>query len=221
MTDDEKDWRHIVHYDFAQNALPNLIFREFAEKGTAFFDTGGIFHKWVEGSDRDEAGEGPLTLSQLWNVWLHREEDFPRKDLITKHTDFSTVFRFDKNRDWMMAVITPPPALKAPEAQQIGFFCSSFIYRSIEIQLVEATNEFEERGLPLDIDNPVWVNCYLRYICLEKATPVGGIEFSGFHIGEWMSDGSRDNLGPVDEATIEKTFNVMEYLIAQDNRFKQ
>ena len=219
MTDDENDWRHLAHYGFAHKVLPQFIFREFAEHGDALLKSLSV-NQWMTGLKRDDC----MTLSELWDIHvigMHPEEDFPRKDFFTQDTDFSATFRFEENGDWVMFVITPPPALKAPEAQQIGFFCSPLRYGSIEKQLVEQTNEFEERGLPLDIDHPTWVNCYLRYICLEKAAPVGGIEIPGFHIGEWMSDGSRDNLGPVDEATVEKTFNVMEYLIAQDNRFKQ
>jgi hypothetical protein len=219
MTDDEKDWRHLAHYYFAHKVLPQFIFREFAEHGVAFLKSPSI-QQWMNNPKRDDS----RTLSELWDInviGMYPEEDFPRKDFFAHDTDFSATFRFDEIGDWAMFVITPPPALKAPEAQQIGFFFSLLRYGSIEKQLVEETNEFEERGLPFDIDHPMWVNCYLRYICLEKATPVGGIELSGFHIGEWMSDGSRDNLGSADEATVEETFNVMEYLIAQDNRFKR
>jgi len=187
---DGKISRHDFHYGFCHLALRSLVFedRDFV---TELFDTLEY-----------ELKTAGLFLSEFWNL---KAEEFGCKDLLTTYEDFSVYRRHSENPEWEMTVITPPPAIETPEAQQIGLLFNRSKYdlqRSLygKMKIKFYPQKYTE---------------YIRYICLEVGDQnVTLTPTSYFQIGEWLRDGSRGSYGTTLKADIESTFQVLEGLIA-------
>ena len=111
--------RHQLHYDFCHKALPKVVFGPSVE-AVSFIGTLRM-------------GSGSEALSEYWNALSGEFQD-----LRTMPQDFDLATRSIANTGWNATVITPPPALEANEAHQIGVL-----------------NNVERVG-------------HFRYVCLER-----------------------------------------------------